>query len=54
MASDPIARFISPIDMSGGLVSCTYTTKEQWIEKYGSWAVRIAQQYVRLLGRLFG
>jgi hypothetical protein len=52
VASSPIATFVSPIDMSGGLISCTYTTKETWVERFGGWGVRAAQWYVKLLGRL--
>jgi hypothetical protein len=52
VAGSPVTTFISPIDLSAGPISCHYTTKEQWIEQFGHWAVRAAWYYVRLLGRL--
>ena len=45
--------FVSPIDLSGGPISCEYTTKEQWLNRLGPSGIRLAWYYVKLLARLF-
>lgn len=52
VAGSPLGTFISPLDLSGGLIACHYTTHEDWLEEYGGFAVKAAQYYVKLLGRL--
>lgn len=47
-----LGSFVSPIDLSGGLVSCEYVTGPDWVTRFGPWAAKGAIDYGKWLARL--
>lgn len=48
----PLSTFISPLDLSNGLISCEWVEGPDWTTRFGPWASRGALNYAKWLLRL--